>query len=264
MTELTTASKIVNLDDYRQKRGTTCAKCGGGGDVLENGTWGFCDACDYGRRKIHNEKDFVKQVKENVEAAKQRRLSKQFGEVEIPKLFRGLAPDTLKSLGPEVLRGKHKAIEATEHWAAGNGAKPGLLLYGNPGTGKSALGWWAAPKRGEGYGLWLTWPGLYKSVQATYSGNGDTEALMRAAMETCVLFLDDLGDPDRRGLESDDRRDILFRIVNARLNEQLPTFITTNLNAQTFKVQFGERITSRVYELCELVEMSGVDLRGAS
>lgn len=260
---LTHASKIVNLDDYRQQQEVVCSKCGGGGEVQEGDQWVGCDACDYGRAKIRSQQKFLEQVKANIDAARQRRLN-QFGNVEIPRLFKGLTPETLRSLGPKVLQGKVKAIEATERWAAGNGAKPGLLLYGAPGTGKSALGWWAAPKRNSGYGLWLTWPDLYKRVQAAYGNDDDAETVMKDAMESCVLFLDDLGDPDRRGLETDDRRDILFRIVNHRLNQQLPTFVTTNLVSGAFAAQFGERITGRIFELCERVEMSGVDLRGST
>jgi DNA replication protein DnaC len=85
--------------------------------------------------------------------------------------------------------------------------------------------------------------------------------MIQAAQKVPVLFIDDLGDPDKRRLESDDKRDILFRILNHRLQDWAPTFITTNLNGLGISKQFGERIASRLVELCEWCKVGGADLR---
>jgi len=176
--------------------------------------------------------------------------------MEVPRRYQGRGPDTLPA---RFIKGKEEAIAATRAWVAGHTEKPGLLLMGRPGAGKSVLGWWAVPQKGVG--LWLTWPDLYRSVQGGY-GSGDANSRLRDASKVPVLFLDDLGDPDMGlNLETKDRRDILFTVVNARLRDWLPTFITSNLSGGGLVAQFGDRIVSRLLELCHDVEMGGVDLR---
>ena len=198
---------------------------------------------------------------------RRRRLEKQFGRMTVPRRFRDLSPSTLTA---EEIVGKESAIAAAEAWARRESGKPGLLVWGLPGVGKSVLGWWAVPQRG--WGLWQTWPEFYKAVQDGYS-SGDAEAKMRAAQAVPVLFLDDLGDPDRVWIDregnvcgrmaTDDQRDILFRVVNHRVKEWAPIFITSNLDGAGLMVQFGDRIVSRLLEICEFVEMGGMDLRRA-
>ena len=191
----------------------------------------------------------------NIVAARQRKLEKQFGHMAVPRRFRGLSPATLTA---GELAGKETAIDAAGRWMRRETDKPGLLVYGLPGVGKSALGWWAVPQRG--WGLWQTWPEFYKAVQDGYSG-GDAEAKVRAAQTVPVLFLDDLGDPDRQRMATDDQRDILFRVINHRVKEWTPVFVTSNLTGEGLFAQFGDRIVSRLLELCEFVEMGGADLR---
>jgi hypothetical protein len=234
-----------------------CPKCGDTGE-LDDGT--FCDACDYGRHKAKVQAQWWEKNKADVEAARRRCMEKLYGPcMVVPERYQGLTPQTLEALGPMAMEGKRAAIEAVTRWAKGEGDKPGLLLYGKAGRGKSVLGWWAVPQRG--WGLWLTWPELTRKIQSSYSRDGDSEAMIEVAQNVPVLFLDDLGDPDRRGMESDDKREILFRIVNHRLQHCKPTFITTNLLGSDISKQFGNRIASRLLELCEWCNVGGVDLR---
>jgi len=197
----------------------------------------------------------------------QRRLEKQFGRMTIPPRYANLSPFDLTK---EELVGKIKAIQAAATWSLKKSSKPGLLIFGKPGVGKSALGWWAVPLRG--WGLWQTWPGLYKAIQHGYK-LGDARERLETAKSAPILFLDDLGDPDRvwyddegnirSRMASDDQRDILFEIINHRCQRWAPIFITSNLTGAELLAQFGDRLVSRFLELCEFVEMGGIDLRRA-
>jgi DNA replication protein DnaC len=221
----------------------------------------YCD-CSSGQYWLTRHKEFKARALRERDESRRRRLEQRFGHMEVPARYRGLSPDTLANLN-----GKRQAIAAAKHWMAGEG-KPGLVVWGLPGVGKSVLGWWAVPQRG--WGLWATWPEFYKSIQQGYGG-GDARDKMRVAKAVPVLFLDDLGDPDRfwydkEGKEhsrmaTDDQRDILFELINHRCKEWLPLFITSNLNGAGLLAQFGDRIVSRLLELCDFVEMGGADLR---
>jgi hypothetical protein len=248
----------------------------------------YCE-CERGQswKKLYQR--WAEEDKQAREAARKRRLEKEFGPMEVPPQFQGLTPWTMNRYIGEITKDKIDAIKAAAAWCgvvlAGTEEKaemgqptaerPGLFLYGKPGTGKSALAWWAVQKRG--WGLWLTWNDLLGKIQNEWEGR---EALIEAAQNAPVLFLDDLGDPySTNGRVTDDRRNILFRIINHRLIHQLPTIITSNLandvemegpKANVIRTveakliqQFDDRITDRLKELCHFVAMEGANLRTA-
>ena len=233
-----------------------------------------CESGQYWRKKHLR---WAEEERQAVVEARKRRLEKEFGPMVVPPRFQGLSPWTMvEQYGEGAKKGKVNAIKAAAAWAGVDLAtgkvgeptaeRPGLLLYGEPGTGKSGLAWWAVQARG--WGLWLTWNDLLGQIQNEWEGR---EALIEAAQNAPVLFLDDLGDPySSNGRITDDRRNILFRIINHRLANQLPTIITSNINGGNLNVvmvnlerQFDERIVDRLFELCNLVEMGGANLRRA-
>lgn len=248
----------------------TCAECKDRG-VLDDGTACTCKAGQL-------QEQFAKEMLENRKKARLRKLEKNFGPMTVPATFQGLTPWTLmEKYGDAAKRNKVEAIKAVAAWAGVNlstrrqieptAKRPGLFLYGEPGTGKSALAWWAVQQRG--WGLWIAWNDFLGRVQNEWQGR---EALIEAAQTAPVLFLDDLGDPyTANGRLTDDRRTILFRIVNYRLANQLPTIITSNINGGNLDIvqvnlerQFDQRIVDRLWELCHFVEMGGANLRRAT
>ena len=57
---------------------------------------------------------------------------------------------------------------------------------------------------------------------------------------------------------------ILTNILEYRLNNNLPSFVTSNCNEEEFVEKFNERIYSRLKEACALIFMSGCDYRNNS
>lgn len=55
--------------------------------------------------------------------------------------------------------------------------------------------------------------------------------------------------------------DQLYLIINARYNEMLPIVFTSNLNVQEVAEKLGDRVTSRIVEMCDIVPMNGEDKR---
>jgi DNA replication protein DnaC len=128
----------------------------------------------------------------------------------------------------------------------------GLLFSGSVGCGKTYLACCIANALLE-HGvevLFLVVPDLLDEIKATYDPNGGTNTehdLLEAARKVPVLILDDLGAHNY----TDWVRNKIYSIINYRLNNQLPTVITTNLTLNDLNEFLGERTTSRIIQMCQ-------------
>lgn len=146
--------------------------------------------------------------------------------------------------------------------------KFGVIVSGRFGTGKTGMltpvlrNFVAAGK----VGLWIEAKEFTKEVQQGYK-SGDSETKLEAAKRADIILLDDLGDPGRVDdsgkllAETNDRIDILYRLINHRHNHALPMLITTNLSGAELSAQIGERVFNRIIESCAWLSMAGKNLR---
>ena len=74
-------------------------------------------------------------------------------------------------------------------------------------------------------------------------------------------MMDDIGDAARKEPETDDKRKLLYQIVNHRHNHVRPMLITSNLEPDKFANQFGTRTFERIVECCAVVRIGGRNLR---
>lgn len=200
----------------------------------------------------------------------QKRLNDLFRGAGIPAHFRGFTIDTMvERAGKDP--GKTAAIDAVIEFVnqgvvldrSNKRYKPGIILSGQFGVGKTgiltpALNRLVADGKS---GLWIEVYDFLSAVQAGYA-SGDSDAKLTAAKEADVVLLDDLGDVDRDREETEDRRRIVYQLINHRHNEGLPMLITTNCSAPQLAHQFGARTVERIMESCAWVSMGGKNLRG--
>lgn len=142
-----------------------------------------------------------------------------------------------------------------------------LLLTGPYGTGKTWLATGAfkaiLARTPSKAGLWRKFYGFVRDVQATYARGSEksSDEVIGQFQRAKVLLLDDVGDLNAPG-ETEDRRRLLYEVLDYRNDHLLPTILTTNLTGDAIAQQFGERTMQRVLEMCAMVAMEGRDYRG--
>ena len=164
----------------------------------------------------------------------------------------------------------------------------GLLLWGGCGVGKTHLAIGILRHIVLDHGIeacFADYHDLLGRIQGTYgrSGTGATEDKLLGPLLSCeLLVLDDLG--SRRSTPWSE--DVIDRLFAVRYNERLPTIVTTNRScieddteatalaerlgeeqqrrmSRNIKDVLGDRVLSRLYEMCRFVEVEGTDHRPA-
>lgn len=154
----------------------------------------------------------------------------------------------------------------------------GLLFVGGCGVGKThlAVGILQAliTERGVS-GCFFDCKELLKRIQSSYAANNEqTERqVLEPALTADVLVLDELG----AARKTDWVGDMMEYILNMRYNDRKTTLITTNLayasagsgrgtaaeaaRQESLGDRIGERMLSRLHEMCVVVPMHGPDFR---
>jgi DNA replication protein DnaC len=155
----------------------------------------------------------------------------------------------------------------------------GLLITGSIGVGKThlAVGLLLAlvAERGA-QALFYDYRELLKQIQHSYNAQVNSTELdvLRPVFEAEVLVLDELGAQK----PTDWVWDTVALILNTRYNDKRTTIITTNyadlppagasgsatqraMREETLGDRIGERMRSRLAEMCVRVEMTGGDFR---
>jgi DNA replication protein DnaC len=165
--------------------------------------------------------------------------------------------------------------------------KTGLLFVGSVGVGKThlAVGILKALIRDKGVPcLFCDYRELLKSIQNSFNASVQaTEmGILRPVFDAEVLVLDELG----ASQSTEWVRDTVNYVINTRYNQDKTTIITTNFpdevehtsdareedpltdaaarrshREQTLGDRIGNRMRSRLHEMCKAVLMSGPDFR---
>ena len=132
----------------------------------------------------------------------------------------------------------------------------GLLLMGNPGTGKTHLTAAIANYVIDTYGipvLFVNYIDLIENVKESFNTGKD---VLQQYIEIPLLIIDDL-----TNAKGDWRNEMLYRVINSRYEANLPIIITTNDDYYTLKENLMEKTMSRLMEICKGVAMNGDDYR---
>ena len=149
----------------------------------------------------------------------------------------------------------------------------GLLFMGPQGVGKTHLAVGIIKKliRQKSIPcLFCTFPELLKEIQNSYNPNTQSSemTILEPILDTQVLVLDELGAQK----PSDWVRDQVAYVLNYRYNENKVTIITTNFLdsgvegskpavTDSLAQRIGDRIRSRLFEMCKNIKIDGKDFR---
>jgi len=251
--------------------------------ALEN-----CQLCRGTGYKMVSRRDGAGAMAAACDCGMEERAAQVMNRARIPKRYEHCdfeSYSTDVSENPQYTSSLKAAKMLAERFVAeypGSGER-GMLWMGPSGVGKTHLAVACLKEliRHGHQGLFCDYRELLKDIQASYNpGNESTELRILEPIRTVeVLVLDDLGasKPSAWAL------DTISLVLNARYNSRLTTLITTNyfdtskpegkpsrtLQGEALRAvredsladRIGERMRSRLFEMCRTIEVSSTDFR---
>jgi DNA replication protein DnaC len=242
-----------------------------------------CSICEGSGLRIVQENG--RSVAHQCECRLQKRAARMLERAHIPERYEHCTLESYESK----FRGAHRSL-ALAHLSARKFVQAypletqgsGLLLTGSIGVGKTHLAVGILKslivERGAS-GVFCDYRELLKEVQNSYNNNVRTTEMeiLRPIYEAEVLVLDELG----AAKPSEWVWDTVAQVLNSRYNGRRTTIITTNyantapqgadpgtngqiraaLREESLGDRIGERMRSRLQEMCVVVQMDGDDFR---
>jgi DNA replication protein DnaC len=212
----------------------------------------------------------------------ERRAARMIARANVPKRYEHCSLESYETDFPSATRSLKHAHLAARRFVESYPLETrgtGLLLTGSIGVGKThlAVGILQALVQERGAtGLFYDYRELLKQVQNSYNRqvNATELEILAPVFEAEVLVLDELG----ASKPTDWVWDTVAHILNTRYNDRRTTIITTNypnaaplggnpredgrfVREETLGDRIGERMRSRLQEMCVVVDMHGVDFR---
>jgi len=137
----------------------------------------------------------------------------------------------------------------------------GIMIFGDVGRGKTHLA--AAITNELTNSLHTVMFGnitnLLSVIKSTYNKDSDLSEkdILEIMARVDLLIIDDLGkeNPTKNTVS------LIYQIINRRYEENKTLIATTNYSMTNLKKTIGEAAVSRLYEMCELIQLTGNDWR---
>lgn len=157
-------------------------------------------------------------------------------------------------------------------------SRRGWILTGPTGCGKTTAAEWCrwAANKGRQKQEWVQmrnvldiYDDIYDVMQREGHMSEDKKAAYGLTRGECLhehsldLIIDDLGAEPRMAIHYGQRSCPLQEMLMRRYvaYPQAKTYITTNLTMDEIAREYGDRVRSRLEEMCDVITLQGVDLR---
>lgn len=153
------------------------------------------------------------------------------------------------------------AFKYTENFNMAKKNNLGLLIYGEPGNGKSYMSFCIANRLlNKGYPVVCTSiDGLLNRIKQSFNrwGSEGENEILNSLVNADLLILDDLGTENKSewGVSK------VYNIIDARYRSNLPLIITTNLTVLELENIYGKRTIDRINEMCTFYRNDGPSIR---
>lgn len=150
---------------------------------------------------------------------------------------------------PETIRQKFESMRETRR---------GMYIHGGVGTGKTHT-MYALIRHVFGNPIVWNTTELMHEIKVDFDrpygekANPESEILRSRKL----LFLDDMGAEKMSEFVAEK----FYLIINDRYEKNIPIIVTSNLSIAELADRVGDRIASRIVEMCDVIELSGKDRR---
>lgn len=154
---------------------------------------------------------------------------------------------------PEKIRAAFDKIRETRR---------GLYIFGPVGTGKTHIAYALKKKWDEtsrySADFWNT-SELMQEIKDDFDRDNysKTHRFDKIMEEKEPLFLDDIGSEKL----TDWVLERFYLIINRKYNDMLPVIFTSNYSIEDLAARVGDRIASRIVEMCDIIKIDGEDRR---
>jgi len=141
----------------------------------------------------------------------------------------------------------------------------GLYIYGNCGVGKTRnlYGIYRTLRANFKYDIDLEFTNItdfFSGLKQTFDDGNSEQQIIDIIKTDDILFIDDFGVEKL----SEWTLEAAYRLINHRYEYMKPTFISSNLSLKEIADRMGDRFSSRIAEMCEIIKMEGEDKRLSS
>lgn len=223
----------MNVEGNLKPLVKVCA-CGAKVEVSNEFTPGICKKCIDERQKE------IEEINQRELIAQQQRQAAELKRkaAMVPKRYHNLESDR-----------KDILAQVTDYKS--------FFIWGSTGTGKTVLAASIAKKHDNV--RWESYPALIMKLQSMYRSEKDAphEYAVEVARFNGLLVLDDIGAEKLTEFV----RQTTYFILNEREQNLLPIVITSNYSLIEIDKLIDSRVSSRIGGICEVVKLSGRDLR---
>jgi DNA replication protein DnaC len=232
---------LLSLAARRGSDGCPLGLCDGSGFLVDEGS---NTASDCGCR--------AQRIARRKAATLEARIPNRYREVSFEQLEGGLSP-----YAPQLSLVRRFTNRIAENIEQGNS----MWIMGDVGTGKTALAMLvskAALEAGKTVAIYSL-PRLLALIRESIEREEGVVGFLDRLSSVELLHIDDVGAENR----TDWALEQLYTIVNTRYEERRSIVLTTNLDHKELAEQLGERIVSRLVEMCgeTVVPLNGQDRR---